>query len=114
MQAPDQNDKSKHNDLEKIFEQQLELSEVWRQLLGLEAQTAPPLPPSLDAATETGTDNLEGVPVLNHDPWNHLVHEQGVQVVDLLLAHIHTEQTSGEESDVEHALNIMQENKPEK
>lgn len=115
MQAPDQNDKSKHDDLEKKVEQQLELSEAWRQLLGLEAQ-ASPLPSSLEALKIAGIDNQEGVPVLSHDPWNSLVHEQGIQIVDLQQAHIHKAQASGEESDVEHALDIMQEqqNKPEK
>lgn len=115
MQAPDQNDKSKSDDLEKKVEQQLELSEAWRQLLGLEAQ-ASPLPPSLEAVKVAGVDNQEGVPVLRHDPWNSLVHEQGVQVVDLQQAHVHKAQTAGEESEVEHALDMMQEqeNKPEK
>jgi hypothetical protein len=115
MQAPDQNDKSKSDDLEKKVEQQLELSEAWRQLLGLEAQ-ASPLPSTMEAAKAAGVDNQEGVPVLSHDPWNHLVHEQGIQVVDLQQAHVHKAQTAGEESDVEHALDVMQEqeNRPEK
>ncbi len=109
MQAPNNNEDSKHNDLEKKVEQQLKLSEAWRQLLGLEA-----LPVSSDAALESGADAQEGLPVLNDDPWTRLVHEQGVQVVDLQRAHIHPAQTSGEASDVEHALDIMQENLPEK
>lgn len=115
MQAPDQNDKSKQDDLEKKVEQQLELSAAWRELLGLEEQ-ASPLPLSLEAVKAAGIDNQEGVPVLSHDPWNSLVHEQGVQVIDLQQAHVHKAQASGEESDVEHALDIMQEqeNKPEK
>jgi|SRR5450759_5111516 hypothetical protein len=115
MQAPDQNDKSKSDDLEKKVEQQLELSEAWRQLLGLEAQ-ASLLPPSLEAVKAVGVDNQEGVPVLSYDPWNSLVHEQGVQVIDLQQAHVHKAQIAGEESEVEHALDIMQEqeNKPEK
>ena len=109
MQAPNNNEDSKHDDLEKKVEQQLELSEAWRQLLGLEA-----LPVSSDAALESGADAQEGLPVLNDDPWTRLVHEQGVQIVDLQRAHIHPAQTSGEASDVEHALDIMQENLPEK
>ncbi len=115
MQAPDQNEKSKHNDLEKKVEQRLELSEAWRQLLGQEAQ-ASPLPSSLEEVKSGGIDNQEGVPVLRHDPWNSLVHEQGIQIVDLQQAHVHKAQATGEESDVEHALNIMQEqqNKLEK
>ena len=113
MQAPDQNNKSKNDDLEKKVEQQLELSEAWRQLLGLEAQ-ASPLPSSLEAVKAAGVDNQEGVPVLSYDPWNSLVHELGVQVIDLQQAHVH--KAHGEESEVEHALDMMQEqeNKPEK
>ena len=102
MQAQGQNEKGTHGDLEKEVEQQLELSEVWRQLLGLEALASPLTPVS------------GAVPVLRHDPWNHLVHEQGIQVVDLQQTHVHPAQTVGAESDVEHALNMMQENKPEK
>jgi hypothetical protein len=115
MQAPDQNDKSKHDDLEKKVEQQLELSEVWRQLLGLEAQ-ASPSPSLLGAAQAAEMDNQEGVPVLSHDPWNSLVHEQGIEVVDLQQGHVYKAQTDDEESDVEHALDMMreQENTPEK
>ncbi len=113
MQAPDQNNKSKNDDLEKKVEQQLELSEAWRQLLGLEAQ-ASPLPSSLEAVKTAGVDSQEGVPVLSYDPWNSLVHELGVQVIDLQQAHVH--KAAGEESEVEHALDMMQEqeNKPEK
>jgi hypothetical protein len=113
MQAPNNNEDSKQDDLEKKVEQQLELSEAWRQLLGLEALSVP-LPVLSDAALESGADAHEGMPVLNDDPWTRLVHEQGIQVVDLQQAHIHPAQTSGEASDVEHALDIMQENLPEK
>jgi hypothetical protein len=115
MQAPDQNNKSKSDDLEKKVEQQLEMSEAWRQLLVLAAQ-ASPLPPSLEAVKAVGVDSQEGVPVLSYDPWNSLIHEQGVQVIDLQQAHVHKLQTAGEESEVEHALDMMQEqeNKPEK
>ena len=117
MQAPDQNDKSKPDDLEKNVEQQLELSEAWRQLLGLQVQAAA-VPSTVEAVKAAGTGNQEqeAVPVLSHDPWNFLAHEQGIQVVDLQLAHVRKAQTAGEESDVEDALAIMreQENKPEK
>src|SRR5215470_8581911 len=108
MQAPDRNDESKQDDLEGKVEQQLELSEAWRQLLGLEAQ-ASPLSPALETMKATGVDSQEAVPVLSHDPWNSLAHEQGVQVVDLQQAPVHKTQAAGEESDVEHALDKMQE-----
>lgn len=113
MQAPDQN--NAEDDLTKKVEQQLELSEAWRQLLGLEAQSAlSPLP--LAAARVAGADNQETVPVLSHDPWNSLAQERGVEVVDLQRVHVHKAQAGVEESDVEHALDMMQEQekKPEK
>ena len=112
MQAPHQDENNKRDDIEKKVEQQLELSEAWRQLLGLEAQASPLPPPG--AVKASGIDNAESVPVLSSDPWHHLIHEQGIQVVDLQQAHVHSAQTTGEESDVEHALDMMQENKPEK
>ena len=114
MQAQGQKDNQNNDDLEKIFEQQFELSEVWRQLLGMEAQ-ASTFPASSDVAmVVVDTDSQEGVPVLSDDPWTHLLHAQGIQVVDLQQTHLHTAQTSAEDSDVEHALDIMQENLPEK
>ncbi len=115
MQAPDQNDRDTHDDLAKRVEQQLALSEAWRQLLGLEAQPALS-PSSLEAKQVVRADNQEVVPVLSHDPWNFLAREQGIQIVDLQQAHVHKAQAGGEESDVEHALDMMQEQdiKPEK
>lgn len=99
MQAPDQYDAGTQDDLTRKVEQQLELSEVWRQLLGLE---------SIEVR-DTGGDNQEAVPVLSHDPWNSLAHEQGIQVVDLQQAHVHAAQVGDEGNDVEHALDMMQE-----
>jgi hypothetical protein len=117
MQAPDQNDKSEQDALEKKVEQQLGLSEAWRQLLGLEAQAAP-LPSAVEAVKATRINHREewGVPVLSDDPWNFLAHEQGIEVVDLQQAHVRNAQSAGQESDVEHALDMMQEQekKPEK
>ena len=97
MQAPDQNTIGTQDDLTKKVEQQLELSEAWRQLLGLEATHS------------AGAGSQESVPVLRHDPWNSLAHEYGIQVVDLQQAHVYKAQAGGEESDVEHALDMMQE-----
>ena len=108
MQAPNQDNKSVLDDLEKKVEQQLELSAAWRQLLGLEAQ-ASPSPFSPEALKAAGAGTLEVVPVLSHDPWNTLSHEQGIQIVDLQQAHVHETKASGEESEVEHALDMMQE-----
>ncbi len=97
MQAFDRNMTGTQDDLTKRVEQQLELSEAWRQLLGLEvAQTG-------------GAGRQDPVPVLSHDPWRSLANEQGFQVVDLQQAPVHKAQVGGEESDVEHALDMMQE-----
>ena len=106
MQASDQNTTGTQDDFTKKVEQQMELSEAWRQLLGLEAS---------EVAQTAGAGSQEAVPVLSHDPWNSLAHEQGIQVVDLQQAHVHKAQAGGEESDVEHALDMMQEQekKPE-
>jgi hypothetical protein len=117
MQAQGQNDNLNYNDFEKKIERQLELSDAWRQLLGMEAQasslptarqTAPNQPIVADAGSE------EGVLVLSNDPWTQLIRAQGIQVVDLQQAHLHSAQASVEDGDVEHALDIMQENLPEK
>ena len=107
MQTPDQNIAGTQDDLTKRVEQQLELSEAWRQLLGLG---------SIEVAQAAGEGSQEALPVLKHDPWNSLAHEQGIQVVDLQQAYVHKAQVVGEESDVEHALDMMQEQekKPEK
>ena|SRR5690348_9520587 len=115
MQAPGQDDTGTLNDITKKVEQQLELSEAWRQLLGLEAQPAPS-PERLEAALVAGTGNQAAMPILSHDPWNSLAQEQGIQVVDLQQAHVHKAQADDEESDVENALDMMQEQekKPEK
>lgn len=113
MQAPDQNKRDTQDELTRKVEQQLELSEAWRQLLGLEAQPAPS-PSSLEVVRAAGAGSQEAMPVLAHDPWHSLAREQGIQVVDLQQAHV--AQGSDTESDVEHALDMMQEQekKPEK
>lgn len=97
MQAFDRNMTGTQDDLTKRVEQQLELSEAWRQLLGLEA------------AQSVGAGRQEPVPVLSYDPWRSLANEQGIQVVDLQQAPVHKAQVGSEESDVEHALDMMQE-----
>lgn len=111
MQAPDQQNTGTLDDLTKKVEQQLELSEAWRQLLGLEAQpaSAPGRLEATEAVQVAGAGTSEAVPVLSHDPWHSLAHQQGIQVVDLQQAHVHTAQATDEESDVEHALDMMQE-----
>lgn len=118
MQTSDQNNTGTQDDLTKKVEQQLELSEAWRQLLGLETQSVP-APSRLEVAEvaqAVGAGNQETLPVLSLDPWNSLAHEQGIQIVDLQQAHVHKAQAGVEESDVEHALDMMQEQekKPEK
>lgn len=71
-----------------------ELSAVWRELLGglpVEGNN-----PSTPAITE--------IPTLASDPWTVLVHEQGIEVVDLQKNVLHIN-----DGDVEQMLQHMQE-----
>jgi hypothetical protein len=79
----------------------LELSETWRELLGIqEGEREIRLPPGSDAP----------LPTLESDPWNELVHAQGVEVVDLRQLHPDTAHAPLSEKDVEQALQNLQEN----
>ena len=101
MQTQDSN--IGHND----FEKKLELSEAWRQLLGIEAGVMS-LPVSFGHAGTSGSTQEE-TPLLTDDPWASLVHAKGIQVVDLRQIHLHTAHLPMNEQDVEHALDIIQE-----
>ena len=71
-----------------------ELSAVWRELLGnlpVEGDSPPAA-----AATE--------IPTLESDPWRSLLHEQGIEVVDLQKNLLHMD-----DGDVEQMLQRMQE-----
>lgn len=71
-----------------------ELSAVWHELLG-DLPVEGDSPPA-SAATE--------IPTLESDPWSSLVHEQGIEVVDLQKNLLHID-----DGDVEQMLQRMQE-----
>lgn len=78
----------------------LELSDTWRELLGIqEGEREIRLPPGSDAP----------LPTLESDPWNELVHAKGVEVVDLRQLHPDTAHAPLSEKDVEQALQNLQE-----
>ncbi len=103
MQTQDSNRGQNNDD----FEKKLELSEAWRQLLGMEAG-AMSLPVSFGHARTPGSTQEE-TPLLTGDPWASLVHAKGIQVVDLRQIHLHTAHSPMNEQDVEQALDIIQE-----
>ena len=103
MQIQDSNIDHNNDDLEK----KLELSEAWRQLLGMEAG-AMSLSASFDHASTPGSTQEE-TPLLTSDPWASLVHAKGIQVVDLRQIQMHTAQPRMNEQDVEQVLDIIQE-----
>ncbi len=81
---------------------QPELSAAWRALLGL--QSTPP--------AEDGQEIDPAAPVLPpaSDPWNALVHAQGMETIDLQKVHLHTLLPAGsDDKEVEQALDIIQE-----
>src|ERR1700730_6050755 len=102
MQTQDSNI-DQNNDLEK----KLELSEAWRQLLGMEAG-AMSLPASFVHASTSGRTQEETL-LLTSDPWASLVHAKGIQVVDLRQIQMHTAHPPRNEQDVEQVLDIIQE-----
>lgn len=81
-------------------QQDAELSETWRALLGLQA-------------SQSGEGNSDApivqVEPLEGDPWGHLIQAQGMQSVDLQKVHLHELHSAENDDDVEHALNIMRE-----
>jgi hypothetical protein len=53
---------------------QVELSTIWLELLGQQTQAS------------VGEENI---PMLESDPWSHLLHEQGATVLDLQHGSLH-------------------------
>jgi hypothetical protein len=78
-----------------------ELSEAWRVLLGAQPATA-----TNDAAQ---VDPAAQVQPQTSDPWNALLHVQGMETVDLQKVRLHELHPAASDEDIEHALNIMQE-----
>lgn len=70
---------------------QSELSPVWQELLG--GRVNDPLTPG-----------EIGIPILESDPWWELLHENGVEIIDVQKKHLQMS-----DQDVEQALQIMRE-----
>ncbi len=78
-----------------------ELSDTWRKLLGIY---------STDRTDMQADTNLPVTPSsLNSDPWNQLLHMQGVELIDLQHLRLQDMQISLSDQEVEQALQIMQE-----
>lgn len=96
MQSP--KDEGKQKPAEEAGPQQdAQLSEAWRALLGLQ-----------DSDASKG-DDIAQVELLASDPWRHLQQAQGMQPVDLQKIRLHDLYPAASDEDVEHALNIIRE-----
>ncbi len=95
----------KHNhvpaDKDNRLQQEPELSEAWRALLGLQSTDAP--------GNQDAPDPMAQVQPLASDPWSNLIHAQGIESVDLQKIHLHGGRAPHLDAEVEHALDIMQE-----
>lgn len=74
------------------------LSDAWNELLGIHSLGVQAVP-----------NITTVVPPVASDPWNELLHAQGVQVIDLQEIRLHTVDVSLDDLDLEQALYIMQE-----
>jgi hypothetical protein len=81
---------------ESIHANEPELSDTWQALLGGRLLNAEQLAALKDA-----------VPTLESDPWSALLHDKGVEMLDLQQLHLHMS-----DQDVEQALQMMQEQSP--
>ena len=77
------------------------LSEAWRALLGSQSTSAPNVGSQVDPTAQ--------VQPQASDPWNALIHAQGMETVDLQKIRLHALHPAASDEDIEHALNIMQE-----
>ena len=76
----------------------VELSEVWLELLGESSQ-----------ANVEANANEESIPTLESDPWSHLLHEQGAEIVNLRHATLHMS-----DQEVEQLLQQLQDQKEQR
>nr|BBH94262.1 hypothetical protein KTA_24610 [Thermogemmatispora argillosa] len=104
MELQDQK-QEQHNDLDLEAKarrlEELELSDTWRQLLGLAGQ------PGQERAEEQPPAEPVVIEPLPNDPWSELVQTRGTEVIDLQRLHASHEPLS--EQDVEQALQVIQE-----
>ena len=83
---------------------ELELSETWRELLGLQAGDTGK---QVVLPSQPGTPE-QPLPTLADDPWSKLLHAKGIEIVDL--QRLGTTHEPLSDQDVEQALQAMQEN----
>ncbi|WP_069804422.1 hypothetical protein [Thermogemmatispora onikobensis] len=104
MELQDQKQERDDLDLQKQVQrlEELELSETWRQLLGLAGQSGQQEKAEAPAPTEPVV--IEPLP---NDPWSELVQTRGTEVIDLQRLHASHEPLS--EQDVEQAIQAIQE-----
>jgi len=81
--------------------QKPELGEAWRSLLGLQSAQGTAEGQKVDPAAQ--------VQPQASDPWNTLLHAQGMETVDLQKVRLHGLHSTARDEDVEQALNIIQE-----
>lgn len=96
MQSPKEEGKQKPAE-EAGPQQDPQLSETWRALLGLQGSDEPE------------GENTARIETLASDPWSHLQQAQGMQPVDLQKIRLHDLHPAASDEDVEHALNIIRE-----
>lgn len=76
-----------------------ELSETWQELLG----TYP-----VETLAKSDEEVTSGtVPAFTYDPWNQLLHIQGVEMVDLQQGRLETAHVAFSDVEVEQALEVM-------
>lgn len=76
-----------------------ELSETWQELLG----TYP-----VETSAKSGKEVTSViVPAFTDDPWNQLLHRQGVEMVDLQQVRLETAHVAFSDVEVEQALEVM-------
>lgn len=86
------------NSNQEEYDQYLGLSDAWNELLGIHSLGIQAVP------------NITAVvPPVASDPWNELLHAQGVEIIDLQQVRLHTIDAPLNDLDLEQALHIMQE-----
>ncbi len=79
-------------------DQYVGLSDAWNELLGIHS-----------LGVEAVPNITTVVPPVASDPWNKLLHAQGIEIIDLQQVHLHTIDAPLNDLDVEQALHFMQE-----
>lgn len=91
------NEEKKNAPAKQDSQQDAELSETWRALLGLQSAQGTEDSPAVQVEPVAG------------DPWGHLIQSQGMQSIDLQKIHLHELYPAASDDDIEQALDIMRE-----